>query len=194
MKPTISNQRNQSGRQLYEAWLSEAGETIQFRHWDNLSETTREHWNNRALTGPSTLALESITSNHDAMIILTEGYPREDVARVVDAHTARQVEMARRAQAGSSAQQNQEPVGVVSHTVEGDCIFLKEKGDPVRALQEGARIYAVPAVDTMNAARYRKYRAMVIAGMAEPVSESEFDAEIDRANPVWPTNAGTWNA
>lgn len=35
--------------------------------------------------------------------------------------------------------------------------------------------------DALDAARYRKYRAMVIAGLAEPVSTDEFDADIDAA-------------
>lgn len=35
--------------------------------------------------------------------------------------------------------------------------------------------------DRLDAARYRKYRAMVIAGLAEPVSVDEFDADIDAA-------------
>lgn len=34
---------------------------------------------------------ESIAENHDAMIILTQSYPRESVIRVVDAHTERNV-------------------------------------------------------------------------------------------------------
>lgn len=35
--------------------------------------------------------------------------------------------------------------------------------------------------DQMDAQRYRKYRAMVIAGLAEPVTIAEFDATMDSA-------------
>lgn len=35
--------------------------------------------------------------------------------------------------------------------------------------------------DQLDAARYRKYRAMVIAGLAEPVTTDEFDATMDSA-------------
>lgn len=35
--------------------------------------------------------------------------------------------------------------------------------------------------DQLDAQRYRKYRAMVIAGMAEPVTTDEFDSTMDSA-------------
>lgn len=35
--------------------------------------------------------------------------------------------------------------------------------------------------DKLDAQRYRKYRAMVIAGMVEPVTTEEFDATMDSA-------------
>lgn len=38
--------------------------------------------------------IKSIAVNHDAMIILTQSYPREAVIRVVDAHVKRQVQAA----------------------------------------------------------------------------------------------------
>lgn len=49
--------------------------------------------------------VESIAKNHDAMIILTQGYPTGDVTRIVDAHVHRQVAaaLARRATAGATA-------------------------------------------------------------------------------------------
>lgn len=44
-----------------------------------------------AAVSAAPVVAESIASNHDAMIILTQGYPREAIIKVVDAHTARQI-------------------------------------------------------------------------------------------------------
>jgi hypothetical protein len=48
-------------------------------------------------------AIESIAANHDAMIILTQDYPREDKIRVIDAHTRRQVSAALATRTAGSA-------------------------------------------------------------------------------------------
>jgi hypothetical protein len=55
---------------------------------------------------------ESIADNHDAMIILTQSYPREAVIRVVDAHTERNVAAALAQQGAAQASASTDAVAI----------------------------------------------------------------------------------
>jgi len=131
---------------------------------------------------------ESIAANHDAMIILTQSYPREAVIRVVDAHTERNVAAALASQRAASPVSG-DPHGTWAEVMKRVGPALKSGNLPTferyssdgfggSALDSKGRFYLATDVDA-ELARSAAVSASQAAPTVEPIYQVRYETEKD---------------